>query len=604
MHVRHWGLLCAALVALAPAAASIALELKSPDPTAPLVMPAEGSATLLRGPDLPGVQSSPYADLDRNRIFDTLDVEMADKPLDWQREVIVMLLEEPTPGKMTELKAFLGGFPITSYKDDVTDSEGKPWTVIPAFAAMLTKEQILTLSKRAEVQQIEPVVLFYTQMNTAKDETGVDKAVTDFGVNGDRSGGATTYNKDDIVACVIDTGIRNSHVDLDGGKVIGWKDYVGTSTTPYDDNGHGTHVAATIAGTGEGNSAYKGVATGAALVGVKVLNSAGSGSSTQINNGINWCKDNKATYGIEIMSLSLGGGTCTSGTDSMSTAVNNAWNAGIVVLVAAGNSGPGYCTIGDPGAAANVITVGAGSDPDNAACSGYLGKGWYLASFSSRGLTGDGRYKPDIWAPGVCITSAGTSSNTAYVTMSGTSMATPFAAGVVALMLDADPTETPASIKSILYSTSEDWGPDNQAAEPQSYDFGAGRVQAYEAVKSAGGYSGTGPSVPNHYFVAEDLAGTGKKDRFDLQVTSTGRSISITLIIPSASGTKDFDIRLYNPSGSQVATSLGTTRQETISYTPTATGKYTVQVESYAGSGSYWIDVSAAASSFTISQDQ
>lgn len=610
MQARHWGLLCALLMLVAPAAAGVGLGLvtmdtKAPDLAAPLVMPEEQGAPAPRGPEVDGIRSSPYADLDRNRIFDTLDKEMEGQEGSWQRDVIVMLLEEPTPEKVTELKANLGGFVINSYKDEVTDLEGKPWTIIPAFAAVLSKDQILQLAKRPDVWQVEPVVEFFVQMNTARDETGVNKAQTDFGVTGDRSGGATTYNKDDIVACVIDTGIYGGHVDLDGGKIIGWKDFVGTGTSPYDDNGHGTHVSGTIAGTGEGNSAYRGVAQGGALVGVKVLNSLGSGSGTAIVNGINWCKDNKATYGIEIMSLSLGGGTCTSGTDSMSNAVNNAWNAGIVVTIAAGNSGPGYCTIGDPGAAANVITVGAMSDPDNAACSGYLGKGWYLASFSSRGKTGDGRMKPDVTAPGVCITSTWRTSSTAYATSSGTSMATPFIAGVVALMLDADISETPASIKSALYTSSKDWGPDNQASEPQSYDYGAGRLDAHTAVETVCGCgSYTAPGNPSHHFRAEDLAGTGKKDKYTINLASTSRSISITLIIPSASGSKDFDLRLYNPSGSQVASSLGTTRQETLSYSPSATGTYTIQVESYAGSGSYWLDVSTSATSMTMTQDQ
>lgn len=579
---------------------------KLPGSGTPLVaLDEEGLLPPERGPDVPGVKSSPYADKDRNRIFDTLDREMLGKPDGWRREVVVLLLEEPTPQKMAELKEALGGFVVTSYKENPWDAEGKPWTIVPGFAAELTKAQILALAKRTDTWQIEPVIEFHALMNTAKDESGVDKAKTDFGVNGDRTGAVKTYTKDDIVVCVIDTGIYGGHSDLNEGQVIAWKDFVNGRTSAYDDNGHGTHVAGIAAGQGDANSAYRGVAHGAGLVGVKVLDAAGSGSLTNVVNGINWCKDNKATHGIEIINLSLGAGTCTSGTDSTSNAANAAVDAGLVVMVAAGNSGPGYCTVGDPGAASKVITVGAVSDPDNAACGSNLGRGWYLARFSSRGKTSDGRFKPEIAAPGVCITSVGTSSSTAYTTLSGTSMATPFMAGVAALMLDANTGLTPADVKSNLMSSSRDFGPDNQLSEPQSYDWGAGIVDAHTAVEQVCG-CGTfnAPGNPAHFHSTEDLAGTGKVDIYNLDVTSTVRSISITLIVPSASATKDFDLRLVSPGGATVASSLGTDRQETISYVPGSTGTYKVRVNSYTGSGTYWLDVTASAASMTLSQDQ
>lgn len=570
-----------------------------------LLPPEEDGAPITPGPEKPGVTSSRYMDRDRNRVFDELDEPLATAADAASFPVIVAFNERPSDEAFEALRSELGGFSVKSNKENVDDPEGRLWDVLPAFSADLTKEQILRLAQREEIRHVELDGEVRAQMNTATVEGGVDKAVTDFGVNGDRTGALKTYTSADVVICVVDSGIRATHSDLNEGQVIAWRDEVNGQASPYDDNGHGTHVAGIAAGQGDWNSAYRGVAHGAALVGVKVLDSSGGGTETWIINGINWCNNNRVTYGIEIVTISIGTvATCTDGTDAMSTAVNNAWSNGLVVTVAMGNSGPGYCTVSSPGSAANVISVGRVSDPKNAACTGYMAGGWYLGQSSSRGATADGRVKPEISAPGTCITAPAHSSDTGYVTFTGTSMSTPFVAGVAALMLDANPALTNADIKSRLMSTSQDWGPDNQASEPQSYDYGAGRLQAYEAVKNACGCVGTGPSNPSHYFGAEDLAGAGSKDKWSLPVTTTSWRIALTLIIPSASGTKDFDLRLYNPSGTQVATSLGTTRQETISYVPTVTGTYTIQVESYAGSGSYWLDASAGASSMSLTQDQ
>jgi serine protease AprX len=424
-------------------------------------------------------------------------------------------------------------------------------------------------------------------------------------VSGDRAGGARNYSKDDVVICVIDTGIDNEHEDLDQGQVIAWKDFVGGDAAPYDDHGHGTHVAAIAAGQGDGDARYKGVAPGAALIGVKVLNFLGSGSSADIVDGINWCTDKKAQHGIEIITMSLGGGTCTDGSDSMSTAVDNAWDAGLVVTVAAGNSGPDACSVGNPGAAAKAITVGAVGDPDNAACGSHLAGGWYLAPFSSRGFTADGRVKPDIVAPGVCITSAD-NADTGYVTMSGTSMATPFVAGVVALLLDENPNLRPEQVRYALARTSQDWGPNNKLSEPQSVDYGAGRVQAHDAVEHVCGCGArAGPANPRHFDKQDDLPDRDAYDELRLNVTGTSFPVSITLVIKNASSSKDFDLWLYAPDGDEIGESDGTDRQETISAPVAAhgTGSYKIRVESYRGSGAYWLDVSAQADKLTFLTD-
>src|SRR5262249_51788931 len=156
---------------------------------------------------------------------------------------------------------------------------------------------------------------------------------------------------------------------------------------------------------------------------------------------------------------------------------------------------------------------------------------------------------------GQSIRAAKANSGNGYVTYSGTSMATPFVAGVAALMLDAAPGLTPASLKSMILSTAQDWrttGADS--------DTGAGRLQAYQAIERAGSFTGTPPVVPSHWMEgSRALGATGSEDGWALPVTSISAPIAITLIIPSASSSKDFDLYLET-AGTTIASSETTTR--------------------------------------------
>jgi len=453
------------------------------------------------------------------------------------------------------------------------------YQTFPAFSAKLNKKQIEELATLPFITRIEYNEKVYATLSTATNYFGTAKASTDFSVTGDRDG-SVSYSKNDVVIAVIDTGIDINHVDLNNGKVIAWKDYVLGQTTPYDDNGHGTHVSSIAAGEGEANSLYKGVATGTALVGLKVLDSNGSGTMDNVTAAIDWAVLNKDLYGIKILNLSLGTSGSSDGTDATSVAVNNAVNSGLVVVVAAGNAGPATYTIGSPGAAENAITVAAMSDIGE--------KGFSLAYFSSRGYTADGRIKPDIAAPGYYITAAQANTGTGYITYSGTSMATPFVSGTVALMLDANPNLLPLDVKNILYGTAQDWGPAGK-----DIDYGYGKLDGYEAVRQAGNFTGTNIVLPNHYYVSDYVANKATKS-YTLNVTSTSYPIAITMVITSwKTGTPNLNLYLYNPNGILVASSAGTTRQETIAYTPTVTGTYTIKVVSKTGSGYYFFDVSA-----------
>ncbi|MCK4555190.1 MAG: S8 family serine peptidase, partial [Candidatus Aenigmarchaeota archaeon] len=244
-------------------------------------------------------------------------------------------------------------------------------------------------------------------------------------------------------------------------KVIGGYDFVNDDNDPMDDHGHGTHVAATAAG----NGSLKGVAPGARLLAYKVLNAYGSGSTSGVIAGIERAVNDSA----DIISMSLG----SSGNpdDPASVAVDNAVDAGVVVVVAAGNSGPYAQTIMSPGTARNAITVGATDDSD------------VIADFSSRGPVVWGNssiIKPDVVAPGVEICAAQYGSawsdslciDNEHVSISGTSMATPHVAGLSALMLQVYPEWSPADVKSVIMGSAIDLGYDMATQ-------GAGRVDAF-----------------------------------------------------------------------------------------------------------------------------
>ena len=254
---------------------------------------------------------------------------------------------------------------------------------------------------------------------------------------------------------IVDTGIDPNHPDL-AGRVVAKTSFVGGDGT--DDNGHGTHVAGIVAGNGQASGGkYRGVAPEASLYAAKVLNADGSGMMSGVMAGVEWA----VQQGVQVINLSLGSPGPCDGTDALSETCDAAVAAGVVVCVAAGNAGPGSSTVGSPGCARQVITVGASDDHDG------------MAGFSSRGPTSDGRIKPDLVFPGVGIvacrangTSMGSPVDQHYTNASGTSMATPHASGPSALLLQAKPGWTPAQGKEALMKAAVDLGqtPNTQGA--------------------------------------------------------------------------------------------------------------------------------------------
>ncbi|HYC62024.1 MAG TPA: S8 family serine peptidase [Thermoanaerobaculia bacterium] len=244
-----------------------------------------------------------------------------------------------------------------------------------------------------------------------------------------------------VKVAIIDTGIDYTHPDLGGCfgvtcKVAGGYDYVNDDGDPADDNGHGTHVAGIVAA----NGTVKGVAPGATLLAYKVLDSSGYGWTSDIVAAL----EQAVLDGAKVANLSLGGAG--NPDDPTSQAVDNATAAGLLSVAAAGNTGPSFQTIESPGTARTALTVGA------------TDKSWNMAFFSSRGFVADGDeflMKPELVAPGVDIRSTvpvtgqhGDPSR--YKLLSGTSMATPHAAGSAALLLQWRPALTPSQLKERL----------------------------------------------------------------------------------------------------------------------------------------------------------
>ncbi len=299
-----------------------------------------------------------------------------------------------------------------------------------------------------------------------------------------------------IGVAVIDSGVTSWHDDLTyqgsnpnvtvvgGQRVAAFVDFVNGRTQPYDDNGHGSHVAGIIAGNGYDTAgARAGIAPAANLVSLKVLDDHGGGYISNVIAGLDWVVVNHTTYNIRVVNLSVGAAVTESfKTDPLTLAAKRCVDAGIVVVTAAGNLGknpttlkPQYGAITSPGNAPWVLTVGAYSHE------GTLTRlDDKMAAFSSHGPTAkDYLAKPDVVALGVGIVSLSAQASTMfttraqqlmigslsttdlpYLSLSGTSMASPMVAGTVALMLQANPNLTPNLVKAIIEYTAQDYNYD------------------------------------------------------------------------------------------------------------------------------------------------
>lgn len=256
------------------------------------------------------------------------------------------------------------------------------------------------------------------------------------------------YTGKGIVVATIDTGIT-THRDLiyPNKKILGFKDILKNKTKPYDDNGHGTHIAGIICGSGiSSRGKYRGVAPDANIVAVKALDQEGNGKISDILSAIQWVIYSKDIYNTKILNLSLGTtAQYRERSDPLVKAANSAIDHGLIVIAAVGNNGPKQRTILSPASSRRVISVGAIDDKRTIDTTDDT-----IASFSSRGPTKDRIAKPDLLAPGVNITSCSSKDYTGYSALSGTSMAAPVVSGAVALLLEKIPNITHSEVKRML----------------------------------------------------------------------------------------------------------------------------------------------------------
>lgn len=268
-----------------------------------------------------------------------------------------------------------------------------------------------------------------------------------------------------VGVAILDTGIFR-HPDFDN-RIVAFKDILYHRQEPYDDNGHGTHIAGIIGGSGKlSNGVFGGIAPKCNLVIVKVLDHKGNGTTEDVLKGIDWVIKNKKTFNIRIMNISVGTipDVETEECKLLVKAVETAWDEGLVVVVAAGNNGPNPMTITTPGISRKVITVGASDDhlPP-------VSRNMQL-HYSGRGPTQFCVKKPDVIAPGNNIVSCkimkDLNSNIwkeCYTNKSGTSMATPIVSGSIALLLDKYPDLSNVEVKIKLKDSAVNEGlPHNQ----------------------------------------------------------------------------------------------------------------------------------------------
>jgi subtilisin family serine protease len=296
---------------------------------------------------------------------------------------------------------------------------------LKGFAARLPAGAAEALARHPSVQFVEqdqPMTIFTTQENAT---WGLDR--TDQRPRALSTTFTYTNTGAGVTAYIIDTGILFTHSEF-GGRAVSGYDAVDRDFTADDCNGHGTHVAGTVGG------ATYGVAKGVTLVGVRVLNCSGSGTTMGVIAGIDWVTANHQGTAPAVANMSLGGGAST----ALDIAVNNSIADGVSYAVAAGNGNwfglhQDACRY-SPARVPQAITVGATEKTDK------------KASWSNYGSC------VDWFAPGVGITSAWYTSVTATRTISGTSMATPHVAGVAALYLQGTSGLTPAQVRDALYA--------------------------------------------------------------------------------------------------------------------------------------------------------
>lgn len=424
-----------------------------------------------------------------------------------QREVVVNELQRLSSHGQIELMKDLDQGQKASLVEDV-----KTFWIINAVSCSATADVVRAIAERPDVMYVMKDLEIHAidgedantiQSRTSSNHWNIEK------VNADKVW-AMGYTGAGVLVAVIDSGVNYNHVDIvnnmwNGGSEYphhGW-DFVNNDNDPMDDGGHGTHCAGTVASVGASDTQY-GISKDTKIMALKTLSAGGSGYKSDSWTAIEFA----VSHGADILSMSYGGAG-KGGYFSERVVMEHVLRCGVVASVAAGNEGNNLDSIPVPynvsapgncpppwhnpdqtleGGRSAVVTVGSITSSDAHSSSSSIGpvtwaEGDYVVLFhdypwESGSDTITGLIKPDLSAPGVNITSLAHNSNTGYTTKSGTSMATPCVAGVMALMLSVNPTLTPIEIDSILETTAVPLG--GQTAKNNT--FGAGRIDALAAV--------------------------------------------------------------------------------------------------------------------------
>jgi len=377
-----------------------------------------------------------------------------------------------------------------------------------------TKSEVIAIAAHPSVAFVERQITFYA---------GLDISVPTIKVTSSSTYSPNTVqdalpgiNGAGVNIAILDTGVDNhQHLAFAGTPVVGFYNAVtGMAVDPDDDHGHGTHVAATALGRPFAGG-FRGVAPGAGLIDVKVLHASGVGTWPWIIDGIEEIYDNRAAWNVGVMNLSIWTKAASDGKEAMCQLLDLSDNMGICVVTIAGNGGPLGLPIGAPGSASRAFTIAASDDL------GTVQQPDPIAVLSTRGPrldNGNGstldELKPELAAPGIAIEAAAHDTTTGIVSLSGTSMAAPHVAGVIALMKQADPSLNCATIRCRLISTAQQlsgylaWNP---AIDPiWNEASGWGLVDAWAAVTM----STTGPDIkfpshpPNPIWLSPDIGTT------------------------------------------------------------------------------------------------
>lgn len=340
--------------------------------------------------------------------------------------------------KTIECLMYSNNFFVT--KKSLKGCEYKEFPFIKAFGIKLKKDSLYNFANLCHIDYITSETKVSMQINVAKEIIGIDSLYKD-----------NLYGQG-IAIAVIDTGIY-PHIDflIPKNKIIYFKDFVKNKKYCYDDNGHGTFVSGVIAGGGFLNKKYTGIAPKSNIISLKALDENGETGAFTILEAMQWVYDNKDKYNIKVVCMSFGSNP-NSFNDPLIKGAEKLWNSGIVVVAAAGNSGPNLETIKSPGISNKIITVGALNDKRTNE-EEFCRENFEIAEFSSRGPAFN-YYKPDCIASGVNINGL-KNDETFFTKMSGTSVATPIVAGVCALIVQKLPKIKPDQLKYILLNNCE-----------------------------------------------------------------------------------------------------------------------------------------------------